>query len=152
MQFWTAYQRALQHNGTLVFRNEDLYPQRSKEKFAAAMLEDLRWLGIHWQEGPDVSGPFVPYEQSRRRRFYLEAWRKLRDGGHIYPCTCSRRDLALAASAPNEGDDEPLYPGRCRSRLSEAQRYDAPAGVNWRFRVPDDHPIHLENIPDELCA
>lgn len=144
--FWTAYQRALQHKGTLIFRNEDLDPQRSKEKFAAAMLEDLRWLGIHWQEGPDVRGPFAPYEQSHRRRFYLEAWRKLRDGGHIYPCTCSRRDLALAASAPNEGDDEPLYPGRCRRRLSEAQRYDAPAGVNWRFRVPDDQPIVFDDV------
>lgn len=144
--FWTAYQRALQHKGTLIFRNEDLDPQRSKEKFVAAMLEDLRWLGIHWQEGPDVRGPFAPYEQSHRRRFYLEAWRKLRDGGHIYPCTCSRRDLALAASAPNEGDDEPLYPGRCRRRLSEAQCYDAPAGVNWRFRVPDDQPIVFDDV------
>ena len=144
--FWMAYQRALQRNGTLIFRNEDLDPQRSKEKFAAAMLEDLHWLGIPWQEGPDVRGPFAPYEQSCRRGFYLEAWRKLRDGGYIYPCACSRRDLALAASAPNEGDDEQLYPGRCRSRLSEAQRYDTPAGVNWRFRVPDGEPIVFDDL------
>ena len=118
--FWTAYQRALAHGGTLVFRNEDLDPQRSKPKFAEAMIEDLQWLGIRWQEGPDVGGPFAPYEQSRRREFYLAAWRKLRDGGFIYPCTCSRKDLANAAAAPNEGDDEPLYPGRCREKIGEA--------------------------------
>src|ERR1035438_10069300 len=81
--FWTAYRRAVEHGGTLVFRNEDLDPQRSKPEFAWAMMEDLEWLGIRWQEGPD--GPFAPYEQSRRREFYLAAWRKLRDGGFIYP-------------------------------------------------------------------
>src|SRR5690349_5016537 len=104
--FWRAYQRTIARAGTLVFRNEDLDPQRSKEEFAAAMMDDLRWLGIEWQEGPDRGGPFGPYEQSRRRGFYLEAWRKLRDGGFIYPCTCSRKDLVLATAAPNEGDDE----------------------------------------------
>lgn len=107
------------------------------------MLHDLHWLGIKWQEGPDVGGPFGLYEQSRRREFYLEAWRKLRDGGFIYPCTCSRKDLALAAAAPNEGDDEPMYPARCRDKIGEASRYATPAGVNWRFRVPDGEPIHF---------
>src|SRR5208282_5568288 len=87
--FWTAYQRALRHNGVLVFRDEDLDPQRSKPEFATAMLEDLRWLGLRWQEGPDIGGPFAPYRQSLRREFYLDAWRKLRDLGAIYPCTCS---------------------------------------------------------------
>jgi glutamyl-tRNA synthetase len=146
--FWTAYQRAVAHNGVLIFRNEDLDPQRSKRKFAEAMIQDLRWLGIGWQEGPEVGGPFAPYQQSRRREFYLATWRKLRDGGFIYPCTCSRRDLALAATAPNEDDDEPLYPGRCRERIGEVRRHELPAGVNWRFRVSDGedltfHDLHL---------
>ena len=87
----------------MVFRNEDLDPQRSKAKFAEAMIEDLRWLGIRWQEGPDVGGPFAPYEQSRRREFYLAAWRKLRDSGFIYPCTCSRKDLANGRSRSQRG-------------------------------------------------
>ncbi len=143
--FWTAYQRSVASGGTLVFRNEDLDPQRSKADFATAMLEDLRWLGIAWQEGPDVGGPFAPYEQSLRRSFYLDAWRKLRDGGFIYPCTCSRKDLALAAAAPNEGDDEPMYPGRCRERIGEARNYETPAGVNWRFRVPDGEAVCFDD-------
>jgi glutamyl-tRNA synthetase len=139
--FWTAYQRALEHHGTLIFRNEDLDPQRSQPKYTDAMLEDLRWLGIRWQEGPDIGGPFAPYQQSLRRDFYLNAWRNLRDSGAIYPCTCSRKDLALSASAPNDGDDEPMYPSRCRERTSQAATYDTPAGVNWRFRVPDGEAI-----------
>jgi len=139
--FWTAYQRALAHSGVLILRDEDLDPQRSKPSFAEAMLEDLRWLGIRWQEGPDVGGPFSPYRQSRRRQFYIDAWRKLRDSGAIYPCTCSRKDLALAASAPNDTDDEPLYSGRCREKVMEANRHAEPKGVNWRFRVPDGETI-----------
>lgn len=156
--FWTAYQRAVAHQGTLVFRNEDLDPQRSKPEFVSAMLQDLRWLGIEWQEGPDIGGPFAPYEQSGRRSFYLEAWRKLRDGGYIYPCTCSRKELAMVASAPNEGDDEPMYPGKCRpetptlpeeggaGHLNSISRYDSPAGVNWRFRVPDGEAITFNDL------
>ncbi len=144
--FWTAYQRALAHNGTLVFRNENLDPQRSKPEFAQPMMEDLAWLGIRWQEGPDVGGPFSPYEQSRRRELYFEVWRRLRDGGFIYPCTCSRKDLAMSAAAPNDADDEPVYPGRCRNKISEARNYDVPKGVNWRFLVPDGEPIAFDDL------
>jgi len=75
--------------------------------FVGAMFEDLRWLGIAWAEGPDCGGPYAPYSQSERRSHYLKAWRKLRDGGYIYPCTCSRKDLALAASAPNDATTNP---------------------------------------------
>ena len=144
--FWPAYQRSLAHGGTLVLRNEDLDPQRSKAKFTEAMIEGLRWLGICWQEGPDVGGPFVPYEQSRRREFYLAAWHKLCDGGLIYPCTCSRKDLANSVAAPNGGDDEPPFPGRRREKIGEAYRHEAPAGVNCRFRVPDGEEIAFDDL------
>ena len=119
------------------------------------MIADLRWLGIRWQEGPDLGGPFAPYEQSRRRDFYLAAWRRLRDGGFIYPCTCSRKDLAYSAAAPNEGDDEPLYPGRCREKLAEAGEHETPAGVNWRFLVPEGEEITFEDLhlgPERFVA
>jgi glutamyl-tRNA synthetase len=147
--FWVAHQRARAARGKLVFRNEDLDLQRCKPEFVAAMYEDLHWLGLSWDEGPDVGGEFGPYAQSQRRDFYLEAWRKLRDGGFIYPCTCSRKDLERALSAPhedNEGDptysppdqdDELHYPGTCRQKVAEAKQWSAPAGVSWRFKVPD---------------
>jgi glutamyl/glutaminyl-tRNA synthetase len=145
--FWIAYQHAFKAGGTLVFRNEDLDPQRSKPEFVDAMFEDLRWLGIEWQEGPDVGGPFGPYVQSQRRDFYLNTWRALKDGGWIYPCTCSRKDLAEAAQAPHEMptlhlNDEPMYPGKCRGNRSNPS---SPAGVNWRFRVPDGRMIRFND-------
>lgn len=114
--FWTAAQRAAEHDGTLILRNEDLDPQRCRAEFVQAMYEDLRWLGIRWSEGPDCGGPCAPYSQSERREYYLAAWRRLRDDGFIYPCNCSRKDLLEVANAPNNLDDEPVYPGRCRSR------------------------------------
>jgi glutamyl-tRNA synthetase len=107
------------------------------------MMEDLRWLEIEWQEGPDIGGPFQPYVQSLRRDWYLGVWRELRDGGWIYSCTCSRKDLAEAASAPHESNDEPIYSGKCRGAKSEA---GAPAGVNWRFRVPDGRVICFDDL------
>jgi len=148
--FWIAVQRARENQGTLIFRNEDLDAQRCRPEFVAAMYEDLRWLGIDWQEGPDVGleggGPFGPYSQSERREFYCQAWRELRDGGFIYPCTCSRKDVAEAAAAPHENvdpaEDEPIYSGRCRSR-TDGPNYDSPKGVNWRFRVPDGEAIEF---------
>ena len=136
--FWTAYERSRKQNGTLVFRNEDLDPQRSKPEYAAAMVEDLKWLGIKWQEGPDVGGPHMPYLQSMRRDWYLGAWRELRDEGWIYPCKCSRKELAEVAQAPH--DDEPMYPGKCREQLSDQ---NLPVGVNWRFRVPNGRVIRF---------
>ena len=133
--FLVAAERAKEF-GVLLFRNEDLDPDRCRPEFVSAMFEDLHWLGISWSEGPDCGGPFAPYSQSQRRELYLAAWRTLRDGGFIYPCTCSRKDLAAAVSAPNVLDDEPIYPGKCRSR-TDAKEFEQPVGVNWRFRVPD---------------
>ena len=144
--FWDASQRARQHHGALILRNEDLDPQRCRPEFVQAMYEDLRWLGIGWSEGPDCGGPFAPYSQSQRRDFYVDAWRRLRDAGSIYPCTCSRKDVAQAVGAPNnDADDEPLYPGKCRDR-EDAPRYNSPAGVNWRFRVPNDEEISFIDL------
>lgn len=144
--FWTASERARTHGGTLVLRNEDLDSQRARAEFAAAMIEDLRWLGIEWREGPDVGGPHAPYAQSERRAFYLEGWERLLAGGWIYPCACSRQDLARIAQAPHETQhvaaDEPLYPGTCRPP-NVAPRVAAanPRGLNWRFRVRDGEGI-----------
>ena len=160
--FWIAAQRAAERHGTLILRNEDLDPQRCRAEFVDAMIEDLHWLGISWQEGPDCGGPYAPYTQSERRDFYLQAWKRLREIGAIYPCTCSRKDVALAAGAPNDGDDEPIYSGKCRpsgslpgaawlrrrgtDEASVATRTDEPAGVNWRFRVPDGEEICFDDL------
>jgi glutamyl-tRNA synthetase len=159
-----AAARAAQHRGQLILRNEDLDPQRCRAEFADAMIEDLRWLGIEWSEGPDCGGAFGPYVQSERRGHYLEAWRRLRGLGVIYPCTCSRKDVAQAAGAPNEGDDEPMYSGRCRPgsvpgaaghRPSGAEEAGAVPRANWRFRVPDGEEICFTDLhlgPQRMVA
>lgn len=139
--FWTAQQRARAGGGTLVFRNEDLDAARCKPEFVAAMLEDLRWFGFQWQEGPDCGGELGPYSQSERRSFYLEALEKLRAGNFIYPCTCSRKDIQSAARAPHAVDDnEPIYPGTCRPSGSSVPRIPH-SKFTWRFRVPDSDAI-----------
>jgi glutamyl/glutaminyl-tRNA synthetase len=132
--FWAAQQRALQFGGTLVLRSEDLDRARCKPEFVAATTEDLRWFGFKWQEGPDVGGPFGPYNQSDRYDSYRKALEKLKGGGLVYPCTCSHKDILNALSAPHETDEGPVYPGTCRAnRKSDIvhRKY------SWRFRVPD---------------
>ena len=116
------------------------------------MYEDLRWLGLDWQEGPDIGGPFAPYSQSQRREFYLEAWRQLRDAGTIYPCTCSRKDLEQVLSAPHDDAHEIHYPGTCRAKSWSQNEFTAPAGVSWRFRVPDDQPIAFRDALQGPCT
>lgn len=248
--FWVAWQRARAAHGKLIFRNEDLDYQRCKPEFVKAMYEDLHWLGLDWDEGFDLAsrftegrvsrsgsvthgghelGSFGPYSQSERRSFYLDAWRKLRNSGLIYPCTCSRKDLERALSAPHEEpshgaplhgaelhhlnsrgaqapspaekdfsetqsematragvessspasltdssaqpraaavqfptqgpssqspvatvqsvmvDDELPYPGTCREKIGTAKDYDSPAGVSWRFKVPDGEAISFND-------
>jgi len=172
--FWTAAERAAERGGALILRNEDLDPQRCRPEFAQAMIEDLQWLGISWAEGPDCGGPFAPYVQSERRGWYLAAWKTIVERGMIYPCTCSRRDVAQAAGAPNDSDDEPVYSGKCRpqgivpgdARLRHREtaeaavatwsgKSDEPAGVNWRFLVPDGEEICFTDLqlgPQRMVA
>ncbi len=118
--FWIAQERVRQFGGTLVLRNEDLDRARYNDKFVEAMIEDFCWFGFRWQEGPDCGGPLGPYNQGARFLLYRAALEQLELGGFIYPCICSRKDILDALNAPHEGDDEPIYPGTCRSnRKSE---------------------------------
>lgn len=151
-------------------RMEDLDTDRSRAVYAEAALDDLRWLGIRWHEGPDRGGPHAPYVQSKRRSVYLDTWRKLLKGGFLFPCKCSRKDLEAAAGAPHESasrragkarpaklealDDEPIYPGTCRHRESHAPQLPGPTsvddenpeGANWRFHVPDGEVIEFNDL------
>jgi glutamyl-tRNA synthetase len=136
--FWVAQERARAHGGVLILRNEDLDSTRYKMEFVDAMLEDLRWFGFEWSEGPDCGGPFAPYNQSERMNFYRAALEQLHAGNFIYPCTCTRKDIQAAVTAPHSEGDEPVYPGSCRqNRESEIENRK----FSWRFRVPDGETI-----------
>lgn len=131
--FWIAQRRARAAGGTLVLRNDDLDRARCRPEFVAGFFEDLRWFGFAWEEGPDVGGPFGPYEQGARLDLYRAALERLKASGSVYPCTCSRQDVLRALGAPHAGEEEPIYPGTCRERT--VAEMPSGARVNWRFRT-----------------
>jgi glutamyl-tRNA synthetase len=136
--------------GAFILRIEDLDMPRVRPGAAAQLLEDLRWLGLDWDEGPDVGGALGPYCQSQRAALYDAALGRLRARGALYPCYCSRAELAQLASAPHEGDgagEAPAaYPGTCRT-LSARQRQAHEASgrrPSLRFRAPEQ-PITFQD-------
>ena len=135
--------------GQLVLRVEDLDQPRIQAGATERMLDDLRWLGLAWDEGPDCGGPYVPYTQSERIEIYQHYLQRLQDAGLIYPCYCSRAEIAQAASAPQQGaEDGPRYPGTCR-HLTGAQRRRHEANgrrPSLRLRVDDEHIISFADL------
>jgi len=159
--FWLAQTRAQAAgaDAKLILRMEDLDTARCRVEFAAAAIEDLKWLGLRWDEGPDIGGPHAPYEQSRRREVYVDVWRRLREGGFIYPCARSRADVQRAAQAPHadEEDAEPIYPAEWRPAAGTGKDAAVPGSVaaNWRFRVPDGEMIEFHDalqVPQKFVA
>jgi glutamyl-tRNA synthetase len=118
-------------------RIEDLDTARVRAGLEARILEELRWLGLDWDEGPDVGGPFAPYRQSERLAGYTAALARLRESGLVYPCFCSRAEVAAAAQAPHGPSDEgPRYPGTCAGlSTEEARRRSSARRPSWRFRA-----------------
>ena len=140
--FALAAARARREGGTLVYRTEDLDASRCRPEFAEAAMADLRWLGLDWQEGPDVGGPRGPYVQSQRQPWFAEVWRRLHASGTIYPCDKSRQDVARALTAPHAEDDaEPIFPPALRPPSGEGREAREPGARNWRFRVPDGETV-----------
>jgi glutamyl/glutaminyl-tRNA synthetase len=125
--FQIAWQRAKAANGRLLLRNDDLDQGRSRGIYVDAFLEDLAWLGLDW-EGQVV-------HQSQRLERYREVLETLIKSGQAYPCVCSRRDIAAAISAPHQGEEEPAYPGTCRS-LDPDQLLGSRRPYCWRLKLP----------------
>ncbi len=118
-----AWLDARAQRGRFVLRIEDLDPGRARRLYETTVLEDLRWLGIDWDEGPDRGGPHGPYRQSERHDRYAEVLARL----PTYPCSCTRKELRLTASAPH--GIEPVYPATCRDRPPSPAR---PLALRWR--------------------
>ncbi len=115
--FLLAWLAARSAGGGIVLRMEDIDPDRSRREYAQDIIRDLKWLGLDWDEGPDLGGPRGPYEQSARLDAYAGAIATLERAGRVYPCFCTRRELRELASAPHAplvGDGSPVYPGTCR--------------------------------------
>ncbi|HWR29594.1 MAG TPA: tRNA glutamyl-Q(34) synthetase GluQRS [Negativicutes bacterium] len=139
---WTALLTWLdirKQGGAMVLRMEDLDPDRSRKEYADGLMDDLRWLGLDWDEGPDVGGPYTPYAQSKRTALYQATFDKLTQVQLVYPCFCSRTELRSIALAPHAGDTEVPYSGRCEKLDAEAKARMAAQGryPALRLRVGD---------------
>lgn len=115
-------------------------------------MEDLKAIGIRWDEGPDIGGPHAPYVQSENAAYFFEIWRRLKEAGAIYPCRRSRKDVAAAARAPHAEDEasEPIFPTEWRPEdPTYGKDFPEPGDYNWRFRVPDNEVI---TFTDAICG
>lgn len=134
--------------GKLILRVEDTDKERSKKEYEEMLIDDLKWLGIQWDEGPDIGGEHAPYRQSQRDNIYKKYIEKLKQSGHIYKCFCTQKELeeerkkALAEGRP------PRYSGKCRNLSEEKIKQLEKEGKSytWRFKVPDGETIVFEDL------
>ena len=128
--FWIAAKRADTFKGNLIYRSEDIDKQRCKDEYQKAAMEDLRWLGIKWDEGPDINGPHNPYLQSERTDRYRQVLKELKLRGLAYPCSCSRKDVAEASRAPHKSGSE------LRTANEKTKNLINSFFVNLNFTIP----------------
>lgn len=135
--------------GRLVLRMEDIDPERSRDEYARFIIEDLRFLGLDWDEGEGAGGAHGPYRQSGRTLVYEEALRRLDAMGLLYPCFCSRAELHDVTRAPHASDGRLIYGGRCRNlNAQEHAELSARRRPSLRLRVPDE----TIRFVDGLCG
>ena len=146
--FLLAWLAARSSAGQVVLRIEDIDPQRSRPEYTAALIEDLSWLGLDWDFGPDkttaASGPTGPFEQGRRSQHYAAAIAQLERAGLTYPCFCTRKELRSMAGAPHVDDAGAPYQGTCRNLTPAQQKAHLAAGRRpcLRLRCPEG-PINF---------
>ncbi|MGW1029674.1 glutamate--tRNA ligase [Streptomyces sp. NPDC002577] len=138
--------------GTMVFRIEDTDAARDSEESYVQLLDSLRWLGLDWDEGPEVGGPHAPYRQSQRMDLYKDVAQKLLDGGHAYYCYCSTEELDARREAARAAGKPSGYDGHCRvlsAEQAEAYRAEGREPI-VRFRMPDEPITFTDLVRGEL--
>ena len=133
-----SYLLAHRDAGRFVLRIEDTDTERSQPELEQALADDLAWLGLEWDEGPDQPGPGGPYRQSERTQVYAAYYQRLIDAGQAYPCFCSSQELQMVRKAQLAAGQPPRYPGTCARLTAEevAERYARGLVPTLRFRVP----------------
>jgi len=131
----------------MVLRIEDTDLERSEARYEAQLLEDLKWLGLDWDEGPDVGGPYASYRQSDRLDTYRDHAERLLSEGKAYLCFCSQEELEREREAAMADGRSPLYPGKCRGLEPAEARRRRTAGEQAaiRLRIPE-HPIRFHDM------
>lgn len=143
-----AWLQARLAGGVFILRMEDLDEPRCNAEAAAKIIDDLRWLGLDWDEGPDAGSDSAHFVQSQRQHVYRRALEDLIGQGRVFECRCSRKDIAAAASAPH-GPEGPIYPGTCRaSVLSDATAVTPNCAL--RLRVEGNRISFEDEIADAV--
>ena len=138
---------ARQKLGTMVLRIEDTDVERSEARFEDQLIGDLKWLGLDWDEGPDVGGPYIPYRQSDRLEIYREHAERLLNEGNAYLCFCTEEDLQKERERALAEGGQPIYSGKCRNLDSVEARRRRESGelCAIRLKIPE-HPIRFHDI------
>ncbi|MFH1538412.1 MAG: glutamate--tRNA ligase [bacterium] len=139
---------ARSRGGTVVLRVEDTDTERSKEEYERKLFDALKWLGIDWDEGPDVGGPFGPYRQSERMDVYEEKIKGLLESGHLYRCFCPKEQLQAEREEAQKKKKDPRYSRRCRELAESEINEKIAAGTPFslRFRAPDGEEIVFNDL------
>src|SRR5688500_15122667 len=142
------YLAARKVGGRFILRVEDTDEARSNEDFMQALFADLHWLGIEWDEGPDVGGPHAVYRQQQRRAIYEEWLSRLDAAGLTYPCFCSPAELSISRKRQLAAGHPPRYDGKCRALTAEerAQRLVKGLPAALRFRVPQGQSVTFNDL------
>ena len=140
--FKVAWRRAKEQGGCLIYRNDDLDKLRCSEEFTSAAMEDLRSIGITWDEGPDCGGACGPYNQSERTFRYLTILLRLAKEGLVYPCTKSRKEIQ-AFGMKAKADNEYLFPQELRPNQQHYTKDQISLDKNWRFRTALNYEVHF---------
>ena len=139
---------ARHHGGVYVLRIEDTDVERSKEEYEHQLLEDLRWFGLDWDEGPDVGGPFGPYRQSERKQIYAECAGQLISSGHAYYCFCSAEQLEAERQEALKAGRQPQYSGRCRKLGPDEVLVERSGKSGWAVASDDGVTVALDTAVD----
>lgn len=131
---------ARQSGGDFVIRIEDTHAAESVAESERTILGDIVWLGLDWDEGPDIGGPVGPYRQSERTGRHIEAFEALKAKGAVYPCFCTPEELLTERVVAEEGGCPPRYSGQCRELgpAEASRRIAAGESHSWRFAVTRD--------------
>jgi nondiscriminating glutamyl-tRNA synthetase len=148
---------ARKSRGRFILRVEDTDVERNQARFRDELMVDLGWLGLDWDEGPDIGGPSAPYSQSERGAFYQDLFTRLQRSERVYRCYCTAEDLELSRKLQRMAGKPPRYAGTCRN-LSAAERADREArGLRptLRFAVPNEAVIDFDDLvhgPQKFAA
>jgi glutamyl-tRNA synthetase len=142
------YLAARKVGGRFILRVEDTDEARSNEEFMRALFADLHWLGIHWDEGPDIGGPHAVYRQQQRRAIYEEWLSRLDAAGLTYPCFCTPAELSISRKRQLAAGQPPRYDGKCRKLTPEerAERLVKGQPAALRFRVPQGQMVVFNDL------